>query len=255
MDSVILQRDYDGQELTKLAKMNGVEGTVLVQVDQTEAETMWLLQQAASFPVIKGVVGWIDLQAENIQERMSHFCSFPELKGFRHIVQSESADFLQKPAFRRGIGNLRNFGFTYDILIYPQHLPGAVDLVRAFPDQPFVVDHLAKPYIRQHILEPWKGQMKQLGDCPNVYCKVSGMITEAHHQNWNYRQLVPYMDTVLEAFGTERLMFGSDWPVCRLAGAYEQVVEIVRQYISGLSDAQQRQILHENAIKFYNLSP
>jgi len=253
MDNVILQQDYLGPELTRLADQNGVVGTVLVQVDQTEDETRWLLEQAASFPIIKGVVGWVDLQAENIHERLSHFSSYPELKGCRHIVQSESADFLQRPAFQRGIAELKKFGLTYDVLIYPQHLKGAIALVRAFPDQSFIVDHLAKPYIRQGVMEPWKTQMEELGSCANVFCKLSGMITEADHQNWSYAQLIPYLDTAMEAFGTERLMFGSDWPVCRLAGEYQQVLEIVQQYLSELSITQQRQILHDNAVKFYNL--
>jgi L-fuconolactonase len=253
MESAVLQQDYDGNELTRVARQNGVEGTVLVQVDQTETETMWLLEQADTFPLIKGVVGWVDLQAADIHDRLSHFSSYPKLKGFRHIVQSESPDFLKRPEFQQGIGTLRNFGFTYDILIYPQHMEGAIEMVRTFPDQSFVVDHLAKPNIRQAVIEPWKTHIKQLGAFSNVYCKISGMITEADHQNWNYQQLVPYMDTVLEVFGTERLMFGSDWPVCLMAGEYGQVLEVVQKYISGLSIAQQQQILGGNAVKFYNL--
>lgn len=253
MESTVLQRDYDGNELTGVARQNGIDGTVLVQVDQTETETMWLLEQSDTFPIIKGVVGWVDLQSEDIHERLSHFSSYQKLKGFRHIVQSEPPDFLRRPEFQQGIGNLRNFGFTYDILIYPQHMEGAIEMVRTFPDQSFVVDHLAKPHIRQGLMEPWKTHIKELGACSNVYCKLSGMITEADPQKWNYQQLVPYMDSVLEAFGTERLMFGSDWPVCLIAGEYDQVLEIVHQYISGLSAAEQQQILGGNAIKFYNL--
>ena len=248
-----LQRDYSGKELTELAVKNGVEGTVLVQVDQTEEETLWLLDQAEAFPIIKGVVGWVDLLADNIHQRLAHFSSYQKLKGFRHIVQAESVDFMQRPAFQRGIGSLRNFGFSYDILIYPRHLESALNLVEMFPDQAFVVDHLAKPEIKAGIMEPWRNQMKELGQFANVFCKLSGMITEADHAKWNYQQLVPYMDVVLEAFGTERIMFGSDWPVCRLAGEYEEVLDIAQRYVAGLSADQQRRILYENAKKFYNL--
>ena len=248
-----IKADFTGQSITSLASCYGVTGTVLVQVDQTEAETLWLLDQAQKYEIIKAVVGWLDLRADNVGERLSYFNRFEKLKGFRHIAQAEPDDFLTGKAFQRGIGSLLDFGYTYDILVYHYQLPAVIELVDTAPNQKFVIDHLGKPNIKQGLIDQWANNMEHLSKRPNVFCKLSGMVTEADHKNWEYQHLVPYMDVVLELFGPKRLMFGSDWPVCLLAGGYDQVLGIIKKYISKLSEVEQSYILSENASNFYEL--
>ena len=248
-----IKHDFTGQSITSLASSQGVAGTVLIQVDQTEAETLWLLDQAEKYEIIKAVVGWVDLRADNVEERLAYFKKFKQLKGFRHIAQAEPNDFLTGKAFQRGIASLHDFGYSYDVLVYHYQLPAVVELVDAFPNQKFVIDHLAKPDIKQGLIDQWAKHMEHLSKRPNVCCKLSGMITEADHDNWDYQHLVPYMDVVLEHFGPERLMFGSDWPVCLLAGAYDQVLGVVKKYVSELSEVEQSYIMSENASNFYEL--
>ena len=248
-----LREDFTGEDLNTLASKHGLTGTVLVQVDQSEEESLWLLEQAEKYPIIKGVVGWVDLIADNVEERLAYFSRFDKLKGFRHIAQAESDDFLAGPAFKRGVNYLHRFDFTYDILVYYYQLPAAIKLVESVPDQKFVVDHIAKPNIKAAYIEEWEKNIRSLSERQNVFCKLSGIITEADHGNWNYDQLTPYLDIVLESFGVERLMFGSDWPVCLLAGDYGQVVNIILEFVSQLSANEQSMILSENVRKFYNL--
>jgi len=248
-----IRRDFKGEELAKVLSEHDVSGTVLVQVDQSEAETFWLVEQAIKFPFILGVVGWVDLRSDQSPDRLAHFSTFSIIKGFRHIAQAEPDDFLLGDAFQQGLDFLQDFNFTYDLLIYPTQLESAIRLIEEFPDQLFVIDHLAKPLIKEDLLEPWARNIKIISQFPNVFCKVSGMITEADHRDWTYEQLVPYLDIVFESFGVNRLMFGSDWPVCLLAGQYDQVLSVVERYLSKFSQQEKDLILRENATNFYNL--
>ena len=202
-------------------------------------------------PKSQGVVGWVDLTAANIRDRLEYFAQFPKLKGFRHVAQSEPDDcFLIRDDFLRGIASLEAYGFTYDILIYPKQLPAAVELVRRFPRQPFVIDHLSKPFIKTGEIEPWATLIRSLAGCGNVYCKLSGLVTEANWTGWSSADFKPHLDVAFEAFGVQRLMFGSDWPVCLLAASYVQV----KQLIAGLLRVQPRWIFGENASRFYGLT-
>jgi L-fuconolactonase len=178
------------------------------------------------------------------------------MRGFRHVLQAEKQrDFMLRPEFMRGIGKLNQFGYTYDILIYPDQLKYTLEFVKAFPDQPFVLDHLGKPYIKNKKIDEWKGEIKRLGSQENIFCKISGMVTEADWKKWKKDDFRPYLDAVVEAFGINRLMFGSDWPVCLVAAeSYDEVLELVTNYFSTFSDAEQELIFGKNAIKFYNLS-
>ena len=248
-----LRRDFGPDDLAPLLRQHHIDGTVLVQVEQTEAETRHFLDLAEAYPFIRGVVGWVDLRAPNIGRRLEAFAAYDKLKGFRHIVQSEPDDFLLDPAFQRGIGHLQAFGFTYDLLIVPRHLPAAIRLVAAFPEQRFALDHLAKPLMQAQVMEPWTAQIRALAAHPNVWCKVSGLITEADHTAWKPADITPYLDVAFDAFGTDRLLFGSDWPVCLLAGTYTQVVELVETYLQDRTEKERAAVFGQNAVAFYDL--
>src|SRR5215813_42108 len=231
----VLKEDFLPQQLMPALHANDMQGCIAVQADQSEAETFFLLELASRYRVIQGVVGWVDLCSDNLVERLEFFSRYLGLCGFRHIVQAERDDrFMLRPAFLRGIGWLQEFGFTYDILIYARQLPAAIELVSKYPEQLFVIDHIAKPAIKQKHYDSWARDLRTIAQSPNVYCKVSGLVTEADWQHWRPEDFRPYLDNVLEAFGTDRLMFGSDWPVCLLAASYEQVVEIVAAHVRDL---------------------
>jgi L-fuconolactonase len=250
----VIQRDFLPVDLEPLLKENFIDGCVSVQADQSEHETEFLLKQANQHDFIKGVVGWVDLCSENIAERLDYFNQFKKLKGFRYIVQAEVDDrFLLRKEFCRGIKKLKENNFMYDILIYPKQLEAAADFVRLFPNQPFVIDHMAKPFIREGRLDNWSSYMKTLSQFDNVYCKLSGMVTEADWKNWKPRHFTPYLDLVLESFGSQRVMYGSDWPVCLVTASYKQQLSIVEQHIATLSSSEQAAIMGGNAIRFYNL--
>jgi L-fuconolactonase len=253
-EMALLKRDFLPQDLLPELRASGIDGCIAVQTDQSEDETLFLLDLASRHTQVKGVVGWVDLRASELPERLQYFSRSKKLRGFRHIAQSEPDDrFLLQPDFERGIGQLADFGFTYDILIYPKQLPAAMELVACFPKQRFVIDHMAKPSIRSGEFEPWSGLMREMASLPNVYCKVSGLVTEAKWQGWRADDFEPYLDFVFEAFGCDRLMFGSDWPVCLLAGSYREVAELIFSYISTLPGNQQDRVLGLNAIEFYGL--
>ncbi|MGB8475652.1 MAG: amidohydrolase family protein [Candidatus Acidiferrum sp.] len=250
----LLKRDFLPEELERECIANGMDASVAVQVDQSEEETLVLLNLAERNDRIAGVVGWVDLRLPRIKERLQFLAQFKKLCGFRHIAQAEPDDrFLVGSDFLRGIASLREFGFAYDILIYAKHLPAAIELVARFPEQRFVLDHLAKPEIKSGSLEPWAAHMRTIAKNSNVYCKVSGMVTEADWQHWKCDDMRPYLDVVFEAFGPERLMFGSDWPVCLLAASYRQVKELVEGYVKALATSQKENIFGGNAIRFYGL--
>jgi L-fuconolactonase len=253
-DMSVLRRDFLPDELETRLADSGIDGTVAVQADQSERETEFLLQLAERHPFIRGVVGWVDLRAADLPNRLEHFCAFERFRGVRHIAQAEPDDFLERDDVVRGIGQLREFGLTYDILIYAHQIPAALALAERLPDQPFVVDHLAKPRIRERAMDPWAKHMRELASLPNVCCKVSGLVTEADWARWRPEDIRPYLDVVFEAFGPDRLMFGSDWPVCLVAASYRRAVELVEDYADHLSQAERDDLFGGSAIRFYGLT-
>jgi len=252
-EMAVIRRDFLPADLQPLLIQNCVEGCVAVQADQTENETDFLLDLAKANSFIKGVVGWVDLRANNIEERFEHYSKNKTLKGFRHVLQGEDPSFMLQPSFINGIKALKAFNFTYDILIFPKHLGAALELVTLFPNQPFVIDHIAKPFIKIGQIEEWANGMKELAKCPNASCKISGMVTEADLKNWKTTDFTPYLDVVVESFGINRIMYGSDWPVCQVAASYEQVLSIVKDYFSKFSTEEQALFFRENARRFYQL--
>jgi L-fuconolactonase len=254
-DMAVIQKDFLPGDLQPLLEANGLHGSVIVQSDQSEHENAFQLANAAGYDFIKGIVGWVDMQADNIEERLAHYKQFKKMKGFRHVLQGEPDRALMlQPAFKRGIGLLKQFGFTYDILIFPDQLEYIPAFVAAFPDQPFVIDHIAKPYIKDKKIEAWKKDMLSISRLENVYCKISGMVTEANWKNWKQEDFKPYLDTVVEAFGIKRIMFGSDWPVCLVAASYAEMMAIVKDYFSAFTQDEQDLFFGANATLFYNLS-
>ena len=250
----VIRKDFYPEQLQKILEANGFDGCITVQSDQTEIENAFQLGHAMKFDFIKAVVGWVDLQSENVEERLAYYQQFEKLKGFRHILQGEPRrDLMLKPDFKRGISLLHKYGYTYDILIFPDQLSYTLELVEEFPDQKFVIDHLAKPYIRDQKIYEWKNDMEELADHENVFCKVSGFVTEADWKNWKPEDFTPYLDVVTEAFGIDRLMFGSDWPVCLVAAAYEDVVSITENYFLSYTPNEREKVFGLNASKFYNL--
>lgn len=250
----VIQRDFYPYDLASVLIENKIDGCVSVQADQSEQETLFLLNHANQHDFIKGVVGWVDLCAGHVSERLEYFSQFEKMKGFRHIVQAEPDNqFLLRPDFGMGITALQQRGFTYDILVYPKQLPAAIEFVKRFPNQPFVIDHMAKPFIREGRLDNWTSYIKELAQFDNVYCKLSGLVTEADWKGWKPENFTPYLDIVLESFGSNRVMYGSDWPVCLVASTYGQQVRVVEQYIAQLSIHEQQAIMGGNAILFYKL--
>ncbi|WP_343706794.1 amidohydrolase family protein [Flavobacterium sp.] len=248
-----IQRDFLPEDLEPLLKENQFEGCVAVQASQSEEETQFLLDLASKNDFIKGVVGWIDLRNENIGERLQFFSDQKKLKGFRHVVQGEADDFMDGAEFRRGITALEPFNYTYDILIFERQLPAAISLVQDFPNQKFVIDHIAKPDIKLGSIESWKKGIEEIAKYNNVWCKISGMVTEADWKNWKPEDLKPYLDIIFENFSIDKLMYGSDWPVLNVASDYHEVVKTLKEYISKFSVEDQNKIWFENANEFYEL--
>jgi L-fuconolactonase len=250
----VIQRDFLPGDLEPVLQANGIDGCVAVQADQSEIQNDFLLDLADYNPFIKGVVGWVDLRAGNIEERLEYYSAFDAMKGFRHVLQGEEDRALMlKPAFKSGISKLSKYGFTYDILIFPDQLQYVSEFVSAFPDTKFVIDHIAKPYIKDKKIDDWAADMRKVAQHENLCCKVSGMVTEADWKNHKPADFIPCMDVVFEAFGADRLMFGSDWPVCQVAANYTEMKSIVEQYTIALSATEQANFWGDNAIKFYNL--
>jgi L-fuconolactonase len=249
-----IRRDFLPEHLLPELQAAQLDGCIAVQADQSETETRFLLDLASQNPLIRGVVGWVDLLAENVGESLQLYAKCKKFRGVRHIVQAEPDNrFMLRRDFQNGIASLKQFGLTYDILIYPQHLPAAIELATRFPDQLFVIDHIAKPPIRSGERLPWARHIREIATCKNVYCKVSGLITEADWKHWKEDDLKPYLDVIFEAFENYRLMFGSDWPVCLLAGTYSRVLEVLERYTSTLPDTQRAAIFGLNAARFYGI--
>ena len=250
-----LQRDWLPKDLAPLLAKAGLDGCIAVQARQTLEESRWLLGLADRSPIVRGVVGWVDLRSERVEDQLAEFAPHPKFRGVRHVVQDEpDANFMLGADFQRGIAALHEFGLTYDILIFPQQLPAAIELVRRFPVQQFVLDHIAKPPIKQGALSPWREEIRELAKAPNVLCKVSGMVTEADHAHWKAADFAPHLDVVFAAFGEDRVMFGSDWPVCLLAGEYARVFALANDCAAQFSAAAREKLFGGNAARFYGIT-
>jgi L-fuconolactonase len=252
-DMKILQQDYLPQTIASTLKRNGIDGCVAVQASQEELETHFLVELANTHPIIKGVVGWIDLQNENIEERLQYFSQYPIIKGYRHVVQGEPLDFLLRPNFQRGIKALQPFDYTYDLLIYHHQLKPALEFVSKFPEQRMVIDHCAKPAIAEKQIDEWAADMRAIAKHPQVHCKLSGLFTEAKWKQWSAADFYPYLDVVFDAFGPERLMFGSDWPVILVSGIYVQWKSLIEKYMESFDEEDREKVLGLNAVDFYKL--
>jgi|SRR5215469_4654362 len=249
-----LRRDFGPEDLALALKENDFDGSIAVQARQSIQETRWLLDLADHSRQVLAVVGWVDLRAPNVKSQLRELTGNHKLLGIRHIVQSEPDDqFLLRRDFLDGIAILEEFGLAYDILIYTKHLPVAIEFVKKFPRQLFVLDHLAKPPIRRGPMDSWAEGIRRLADFPNVYCKLSGLVTEADWGRWTAEQIRPYLDVVFDCFGPDRLMIGSDWPVCLVAASYSRVIGLVRNYISELAPQSLPAVLGDNAARFYRV--
>lgn len=252
-DMSAIRRDFLPDDLAAHLKAHKINGCVAVQADQSEKETGFLIKCAQANSFIKGVVGWTDFRSPGLQARLEYYYQFSEVKGFRHIVQAEPEDFLLQKQFCNGISLLQQYDFTYDILVHPWQLPAVLKFVKMFPNQNFVIDHMAKPLIKDQKIKPWKQLLMEIAMHEHVFCKVSGLVTEADWKKWKVSDFTPYLETALEAFGPTRLMYGSDWPVCLLAADYEQQWLIIQPFTDRLTPTEKKAILGENARRFYHL--
>jgi L-fuconolactonase len=250
----VIQKDFFPNDLKPVLQQNGFDDCIAVQASQSEEETEFLISLANQYDFIKGIVGWVDLQANDIEERLEKYKSIPVVKGFRHVLQGEpQRDLMLKPEFKRGIAALQKQAFTYDILIFPDQVKFSDELAASFPEQKFVIDHIAKPYIKRKEIVEWKKDMEKIAMHENVYCKISGIVTETDWKGWKKEDFKPYLDVVVNAFGTNRILFGSDWPVCLVAASYNEMLAIVKEYFASFSKNEQEQFFGLNAIRFYNL--
>ncbi len=248
-----LKSNYLPTDLAFLLRQNNFDGCIAVQADQSENETKFLVELATENPFIKGVVGWVNFQSESIEEKLSQLSQTRIIKGFRHIVQAEPKGFMLSKKFLKGLSYLSHFNFTYDILVDETQLFEAILLAKQHPNQKFVVDHIGKPEIKSKSLKTWRNILKKLGALENVYCKVSGLVTEADWLKWKQDDFNPYLDAVVDSFGTKRIMYGSDWPVCLLAASYQDQLSIIENYFKPFSKSEKEDIFGNNATLFYNL--
>ena len=254
MDAIA--RDFAPEDLRGELRASGFDGSIAVQARQSVEETEWLLNLADDSEYIEGVVGWAPLASRDLDALLERWQAREKLKGLRHVIQDEADDeFILRPDFNAGIARLSGTKLVYDILIHEKHLPAAIKFLDLHPNQMFVLDHIAKPRIRERLLEPWRSALTELAERENVYCKISGMVTEADWKNWKSDDLRPYIDTVLQAFGPERLMFGSDWPVCLLACSYHKWHQAAHDLLTQLSPYEKEQIFGAVATKVYSLNP
>jgi L-fuconolactonase len=249
-----LRRDFLPADGATQMQTAGFDRCIAVQARQTLEETRWLLALADEYPCIAGVVGWVDLQAADVDARLEALTAHPRLVGVRHVVQAEPDGFLSRPAFRRGIARLEHFGLAYDILVYARQLPAAIDFAAAFPEQRLVLDHLGKPDIRSRRFEAWRRDLDRLAKLPNVFAKISGLVTEADWHTWTPPVLIAYVHAALDAFGADRLMIGSDWPVCTVAGSYRQVMDVVTSALDERTSSEREAVLGGTARRFWDLS-
>jgi L-fuconolactonase len=250
-----LRRNFLPADLQDELSAHDLHGSILVQTRQTVEETLWLLELAEHHPSILGVVGWADLSSPEIAVQLKHLTGNPKLVGLRHIVQSEPDDrFLLRPEFLRGVAALEEFGLAFDILIYARHLPVAIEFVERFPRQRFVLDHMAKPPIKSGEIKTWAAGIRDLAAFPNVFCKLSGLVTEADWKQWTNHDITPYLNVAFESFGPDRLMIGSDWPVCLLAASYSQTINLVQDYILKRAPERAADVFGGNAQRFWRLA-
>ena len=245
-----IRKDFTPEDLWPILEENGMDGCISVQADQSEEETVSLLELGNSHKFVKGVVGWVDLNAPDVQERLELYARDPLFKGVRHTVWDKRGEFMEDLDFQRGIAALAAFGLTYDILVFDYQLPGAVELVRKFPEQKFVLDHMAKPQITGGTNTDWEEQIRLLGSSSGVYCKISGLLTQTDNFDWKIEDFFPLLQVVKESFGVERLLFGSDWPVCLTAGEYPDTLRIIEEFFTR---EEQEKIFGQNAAKCYML--
>lgn len=250
----VLKSDFLPEDLQPLLQKHQFDGCVAVQADSSEKETEFLLSLAKETRFIKGVIGWLDLCSDRIDERLEHFSKYKELKGVRHIVQAEKKDFMLRKDFRNGISLLEKHNLTYDILIFPHQLEEAILLVEKHPKQKFIIDHCAKPFIKDKKIKTWQKHIEKISRFENVACKVSGLTTEANWKTWNQDEMKPYLDVVFNTFGCKRTLFGSDWPVSLLAGNYSKNLHLIEDYIQQFSKKEHQQIMGLNAKNWYNLN-
>jgi L-fuconolactonase len=249
-----LRRDFLPSDLRREMDVAAVDACVAVQARQTLEETRWLLELAGTHPFVAGVIGWIDLQADDAAGQLELFVDHPKLLGLRHIVQGEPDDrFMLRPAFCRGISLLEDRDLTYDILIYPKHLPVAAEFVSRFPRQRFVLDHLAKPQIRSREIRDWEKGIRALAAFPNVFCKLSGLVTEADWTRWTPEDIRPCLDVAFDGFGARRLLAGSDWPVCTVAADYRRTIALVDDYMNERPAAERDAVMGDNAARLWRL--
>ena len=249
----IIRKDFLPNDLKTILNENGVDGCIAVQADQSEIETQFLLDYASLNSFIKGVVGWVDLTSINIDSRLAHYALNPSFKGVRHIVQAEKNDYLLRKDVQNGIGKLRKYNLTFDLLIYPHQMSAAIELVEMLPDQIFILDHLAKPNISKPISKEWELNIKKLSNNKNVSCKISGMVTETENYQFRNNDFTPFLDVIFDSFGSDRIMFGSDWPVCLVASSYKKTIKIVNDYLKNYSKKIKDNVMGLNALKIYNL--
>jgi len=253
-EMAVIQRDFLAEDFKLVLQTNAFDGSVVVQTNQSEADNELLLNYANGNDFIKGVVGWIDFQSRNVKDRLGVYANSKKMKGFRHVLQGEpNRRLMLTSAFMNGISKLAQFKFTYDILIFADQLQYIQEFVSVFPDQKFVIDHIAKPGIKNKEIDQWQEEMKEIAQFENVWCKISGMVTEADWKNWKQQDFIAYLDVVVEAFGSKRIMYGSDWPVCLVAASYEDVLGIVEQFFTSFSENERQLFFGGNAIQFYNL--
>lgn len=253
-DQHVLRRDFLPADLEAELAAAGIGGTIAVQAQQNIDETGWLLALADRYPFLQGVVGWAPLIDIKVAATLEQLAVHPKLRAIRHVLHDEADDYyMLREDFNRGVAELKHFGLAYDILIFERHLPQTIEFVDRHPNQVFIVDHLAKPRVRDGLVSPWRENMRELARRPHVYCKVSGLATEADHTGWSEQQLLSYMDIVLETFGAKRVLFGSDWPVCLLAIGYRKWAEIVSKFAGRLTEEERERVWSASAREAYRL--
>jgi L-fuconolactonase len=253
-EMAILRQDYLPNDLIKELKVNEVQGCIAVQADQSITETEFLLDLAQQNTFIKGIVGWIDLKSPNLDEQLVMYAKQPIIKGWRHIVQVESTDFLLQQDFIEGIKSLKQHNYTYDILVKHHQLPEVIEFLNKVEDQPFIIDHCAKPDLKNKEIEDWAKNIHIIAQQKHVFCKLSGLLTECDWANWDEKTIFNCLDVIFESFGPERVLFGSDWPVLLLVSNYTNWINLLKKYTKDFTAAQKQSIFNDNAIKFYNIN-
>lgn len=249
-----IRRDFLPEDLKPVYKEHDITGCIAVQADQTLEENSFLLNLAHKHDFIKGVIGWVDFQSDSVQNELEYYAEMPLMKGYRHVVQGEPDNsFLLRKSFLNGISKLKNTGAVYEILVFSHQLPAVLEFIKLFPEQQFVIDHMAKPYIKEGYIDSWALLMRAIAKHENVSCKISGMITEADYKTWKTIDLMPYVNVVLEAFGPQRIVYGSDWPVCLVAGSYAQVLSVARDFAGQLSKEERELFFYKNAQRIYTI--